>query len=118
MMLVAPCQADHGATFVLCDENGAILLRTLGNTPEDKAHAVCAANAINTRAPLIEALRAILTGSEASGRWLDPAGAECDQAAPGAEWAPYTGEEQDIWISSVADIAREAIRSAGETPAP
>ena len=41
----------------------------------------------------------IWAGSARSGRWLFE-GAECSNTAEGAEWEPYTDEEQAAWMSN------------------
>lgn len=60
-----------------------------------------------------DALQKILEGSEVTGRWLDSTGSQCDEDDEGAEWHPYDEEEQDNWIASVADMAREALAQIG-----
>jgi hypothetical protein len=59
------------------------------------------------------ALRAIIAGSEVTGRWLDPHGAECGEDDPGAEWHEYDEDEQRIWLASVAGIAEKALLKGG-----
>jgi hypothetical protein len=50
----------------------------------------------------LEQLLVMWAGSARSGRWLDAsedgAGDECSADTKGAEWAPYTDEEQIAWL--------------------
>lgn len=55
------------------------------------------------------ALHVIIAGSEVTGRWLDPHGAECGEDDPGAEWHEYDEDEQGTWLASVVGIAEEAL---------
>lgn len=56
------------------------------------------------------ALRDIIAGSEASGRWLDPNGTECGEDDPGAEWHEYDENEQGDWLAAVTGIAERALQ--------
>jgi hypothetical protein len=71
-------------------------------------HAPELAKRIAVLPELLTALDEIIEGCSTDGRWLDAAGNECDETDEGATWTQYTGEEQDQWILSVADIARRA----------
>lgn len=44
---VQPCQADQGATYVICHESGDIVLRTWSNSPEEIEIAERAADALS-----------------------------------------------------------------------
>ncbi len=72
-------------------------------------HAPELAKRIAVLPDLVTALNEIIEGCSVDGRWLDASGTECDEDAEGATWMQYTGEEQDQWILSVADIARRAV---------
>ena len=61
------------------------------------------------KATAIAELKSILEGSEATGRWLDDTGSECAEEDEGAIWHEYTEEEQNAWLSSVADNARSLL---------
>lgn len=61
---------------------------------------------------MLQALKTIAEGSEATGRWLDQNGAECAESDPGAQWSPYNAEELDNWILAAAETARAAIARA------
>ncbi len=63
----------------------------------------------HANAAMLAALEKILEGSTVDGRWLDESGNECEETAPGARYEQYNGEEQDAWIASVADLARDGI---------
>lgn len=58
---------------------------------------------------LRKALQEIQQGSQKTGRWLDEAGAECDEGADGARWIEFTPEEQADWLQTVTRIASEAL---------
>lgn len=59
----------------------------------------------------------IIAGGAHTGRWLDKTtmemvdGAEGDDV-PGAEWEPYTEQEQTVWIDATGRIARRALEKA------
>lgn len=66
------------------------------------------------------ALREILDGSKCTGRWLNDETHECpndddhqnpEVDHPGCTWEAYDGEEQDIWIASVAYTAAKALET-------
>jgi hypothetical protein len=72
-------------------------------TPLDVARLLARVSRLET------ALHAIIAGSEVTGRWLDPRGAECGEDDPGAEWHEYDEDEQGTWLASVAGIAEQAL---------
>jgi len=63
---------------------------------------------------VLQKLRTILRGSNHDGRWLDEHGTECDEDDPGAEWHPFTEEEQGQWLETVCDEARAALQEIGK----
>ena len=65
---------------------------------------------------LLEALKKIAIGSEATGLWLDSGGCETTADDPGASWHEYEKDEQSSWLSAVAQIAREAIQKVESEP--
>ena len=60
---------------------------------------------------LLTALRLVLDGARA-GRFCDPDGEECGCDEQGAEFVPYTLEEQNEWILTTAVRCKEAIDKA------
>jgi hypothetical protein len=73
--------------------------RPIKNTPEK----------VTALADLRSLLESLHGGSEATGRWLDADGTECEEDDEGATWEEYTEEEQRQWLDTVAEDAKRAL---------
>jgi hypothetical protein len=93
----------------LSDDTGTIAAEVIGPNHRTDARLIAAAP------DMLAALKSIVEGCAVTGRWLDEDGNECAEGDEGARWEEYTGEEQDLWVASCADIARAAIAKAEPT---
>lgn len=59
------------------------------------------------RLKVVEMLDSLIVGTEATGRWLDENGDECDKEDEGAEWTEYEEELQEQWRRTIVEVLRK-----------